>query len=240
MIPVASEYDDGYDYLKCINYRCIDCRGLPMTKLDGELPFLWCLGAESSDGLCAVSMVVPYQDDDHFKNLTIETSVLSLSSDSSRSSQGEMLEWNDDDVELFLKMVNQRRLGQNLPIAESLRIDLTDPAIVDIVNIVAAAGFGTAYMVPGLLRSTTDKFPSFHCHLGGFASLNTLAGFKPCAIVDMEDDDVVCVLLDDIELGFPDGLDCLHRNDLLLAKRKDLLHPGFTCEQLLEGSHPLH
>jgi hypothetical protein len=211
-----------------------------MTKLDGELPFLWCLGAESSDGFCAVSMVVPYQEDDHFKNLTIETSVLSLSSDSSRSRHGEMLEWNDDDVELFLKMVNHRRLAQNLPIAETLRIDLSDPAIVDIVSIVAAAGFGTAYMVPGLLRSINDKLPSFHCQIGGFASLNTLAGFKPCAIVDIEDDDVVCVLLEDIELGFPHEQDCLHRHDLLLVKHGDILHPGFTCEQRLEGSYPLH
>lgn len=211
-----------------------------MIELEGDLPFLWCLSAESREGFCAVSMVVPYLDDEDQKNLTIETSVLSLSSDSSRSRHGEMLEWNDDDVDLFLKMMNYRRLCNNLPIAETLRIDLTDPAIVDIINIVAAAGFGTAYMVPGLLRNNAGKVPSFHCQLGGFASIHTVCGMKPCAVVDMDDDDVICVLLDDVELGCPDGHDYLHRHDLLLVKHKDLLHPGFTCEQMLDGSYVLH
>ena len=211
-----------------------------MIELDGDLPFLWCLSAESSEGFCAVSMVIPYLEDEDHKNLTIETSVLSLSSDSSRSRHGEMLEWNDDDVELFLKMVNYRRLSQNLPIAETLRIDLTDPAIVDIINIVAAAGFGTAYMVPGLLRAKEGKFPSFHCQVGGYASINTVCGLKPCAVVEIDDDDVICVLLDDVELGYPDGQDYLHRHDLLLVKHQDLLNPGFTCEQMLDGSHVLH
>ena len=217
-----------------------------MIELDSELPFLWCLSAESSEGFCAVSMVVPYLEDDYQRNLTIETSVLSLSSDSSRSRTGEMLEWNEDDIELFLKMVNYRRLCRNLPIADTIRVDLTDPAIVEIINIVAAAGFGTAYMVPGLLRKKRGKFPSFHGQVGGFASLNTVSGLKPCAVVDMDDDDVICVLLDDVELGYPvdidtpDVCDSLHRHDLLLVKHKDLVHPGFTCEQLVDGSHVIH
>ncbi len=211
-----------------------------MIDLESELPFLWCLSAESSEGFCAVSMVVTYQEDEDHKNLTIETSVMSLSSDSSRSRHGEMLEWNEDDIDLFLKMVNYRRQCDNLPIADTLRIDLADPAIIEIINVVAAAGFGTAYMVPGALRRKRGRLPYFHGQVGGLASLNTVCGFKPCAVVDMEDNDVVCVLLDDVELGDPDGVDYLHRHDLLLVKRHDLLHPGFCSEQLPEGSQVLH
>lgn len=211
-----------------------------MIELDGDFPFLWCLSAESSEGFCAVSMVVPYQEDNDHKNLTIETSILSLSSDSSRSDREEMLEWNEEDIALFLKMVNFRRQCENLPIAETIRVDLTDPAIVDIINVVAAAGFGTAYMASGVLKKKPQNIPSFHCQIGGFAALNTVGGFKSCAVVDVDEDDVVCVLLDDVDLGYQEGFDHLSRHDLLLVNRSDLLHPGFATEQLSDGSHVIH
>ncbi|MCB1670088.1 MAG: hypothetical protein R3F41_15835 [Gammaproteobacteria bacterium] len=211
-----------------------------MIEIESDVPFLWCLSPESSEGFCAVSMVVSYQEEEDLKNLTIETSVLSLSSDSSRSQQGEMLEWNEEDVDLFLKMVNYRRLCHNLPIADTLRIDFEDPAIVEIINVVAAAGFGTAYMVPGLLKKRRGRLPVYHGQIGGMASLNTVCGFKPCAIVDVDGDEVVCVLLDDVEIGEPEDHDYLHQHDLLLVKREDLLHPGFTGEQMPDGSHVLH
>ena len=211
-----------------------------MIEIENEIPFLWCLSAESSEGFCAVSMVVSYEEEEDLKNLTIETSVVSFSSDSSRSTQGEMLEWNDDDIDLFLKMVNHRRLCNNLPMAETLSIDLSDPAVVEIINVVAAAGFGTAYMVPGVLRRKRGNLPAYHCQIGGLASLNTVCGFKPCAVVEMDDDEVICVLLDDLEFNDQDDMEPLHCHDLLLVKRADLLHPGFTCEQMLNGSHVLH
>ncbi|MEZ5492602.1 MAG: hypothetical protein R3F50_20155 [Gammaproteobacteria bacterium] len=211
-----------------------------MIEIENELPFLWCLSAESSEGFCAVSMVVSYQEEEDLKNMTIETSVLSFSSDSSRSTHGEMLEWNDDDIDLFLKMVNYRRLCNNLPMADTLRIDLSDPAIVEIINVVAAAGFGTAYMVPGVLKRKRGNLPGYHCQIGGLASLNTVCGFKPCAVVEMDDEEVICVLLDDLEFDEKDDMEPLHCHDLLLVKRGDLLHPGFTSEQMLGGSHVLH
>ncbi len=209
-----------------------------MIEIESDVPFLWCLSPESSEGFCAVSLVVSYQEEEDLKNLTIETSVYSFSSDSSRSQHGEMLEWNEEDVDLFLKMVNYRRLCNNLPIAETLRIDFEDPAIVEIINVVAAAGFGTAYMVPGMLKK--HRLPVFHGQIGGMASLNTVSGFKPCAVIDIDGDDVVCVMLDDVEIGAPDALEFLHQHDLLLVKRSDLLHPGFTSEQMPDVSLLLH
>lgn len=211
-----------------------------MIELESDLPFLWCLSEESSEGFCAVSMVVSLPEEEDFRSLTIETSVLSFSSDSERASEVEVLEWNEDDVDLFLKLVNYRRRSLNLPIATTLRVDLEDPAIVEIINIVAAAGFGTAYMVPGAVRSYDGSQGAYHCQVGGMASLNTVNGFKPCAVVEMDEEDAVCVLLEEVQLGDPDQVDCLQRHDLLMVRRSDLLHPGFACEQLPSGSEVLH
>lgn len=199
-----------------------------MFDLDSDFPFLWRLSAESTEGFCVVSMVVPYQMENDRKDLTIETSVMSLSSDSSRSETEEMLEWNQDDISLFLKMVNNQRSELDLPVSDTVKVDLSDPSIINIINVVAAAGFGTAYTACGVLMASSARYPSFHCHVGGFASLNTINGYKSCVVVAMEEDDVVCVLLDDVPLAEDDDDDQLYRHDLLLVKNTDILHPEFA------------
>ena len=211
-----------------------------MFELDGDFPFLWRLSAETSEGFCAVSMVVPYQVEDDRKDLTIETTVLSMSSDPSRSESEEMLEWNQDDITLFLKMVNSRRQNNNLPVSDTVRIDLTDPSIIEIINVVAAAGFGTPNASFGILLNSAGRYPAFHCHIGGFASLNTVNGFKPCVVVAMEEDDVVCVLLEDIQFMETGEFEHLSRLDLLLVKSADILHPAFALENSQAGSGKLH
>ena len=171
-----------------------------MIELSSEVPFLWRLSPESTEGYCSVSMVVPCPPETEIKDLTIETSVVSLSSDSSRSETEETLEWNQEDIDLFLRLVNQRQLLKNLPLSETVRVDLTDPDIIDIIHIVAAAGFGVAFTSCGLIKEADGSFPIHTFEIGSFASLNTLSGFIPCVVVDVEDDDVVCVLLDDIDV----------------------------------------
>ncbi len=199
-----------------------------MIELTGDIPFLWRLSAESNDGYCSVSMVVPCPPDTEIKDLTIETSVLSLSSDSSRSENEETLEWNQEDINLFLRLVNQKQLNKNRTSTDTVRIDLTDPDIIDIIHVVAAAGFGVAFTSYGLLKESEGQFPVHSCEVGTFASLNTVNGFKSCVVVDVEDDDVVCVLLDDIDVRTVEEYERLNRHDLLLVKRMDILHPEFA------------
>jgi len=211
-----------------------------MIELSGDIPFLWRLSAESSEGYCSVAMVVPCPPDTEIKDLTIETSVMSLSTDSTRSEKEETLEWNQEDINLFLKLVNQKQLSRNQPVTDTVRIDLTDPDIIDIIHVVAAAGFGVAFTSYGLLKNSDGYYPLNDCEVGAQASLNTVSGFKPCVVVDVEDDDVVCVLMDDIDVRDIDEYDHLCRHDLLLVKRTDLLHPEFAENQIKPSSAVLH
>ena len=98
-----------------------------MIELNKEIPFLWRLSAESSEGYCSVAMVVPCPADTEIQDLTIETSVMSLSSDSTRSEKEETLEWNQEDISLFLKLVNQKQLNKRQAMPDTMRIDLADP-----------------------------------------------------------------------------------------------------------------
>ena len=211
-----------------------------MIELTAEIPFLWRLGAESSEGYCSVSMIVPCPPETEIKDLTIETSVLSLSSGSIRSEKEETLEWNQEDISLFLKLVNQEQLANKQRISDTVRIDLTDPAIIDIIHVVAAAGFGVAFTSYGLLKEFNGLYPVHSCEIGALASLNTIIGFRPCIVVDIEDDDVVCVLLEDIDVQATDEYDSLSRHDLLLAKRGDILHPEFAETKAKPETAVLH
>ncbi len=211
-----------------------------MIELTGEIPFLWRLSAESSEGYCSVSMVVPCPPETEITDLTIETSVVSLSSDSTRSEKEETLEWNQEDISLFLKLVNHKQLRNDQQITDTVRVDLTDPDIIDIIHIVAAAGFGVAFTSYGLLNLADGSYPVHNFEVGSLASLNTVVGFKQCVVVDIEDDDVVCVLLDDIDVIEIDEFDRLCRHDLLLVKRVDILHPEFAETQSKPSSATLH
>lgn len=199
-----------------------------MVELTGNIPFLWRLSPETGDGLCAVSMVVPYESEDDRRDLTIETSVVSFASDSSRAESEEMLEWNQDDISLFLKLVAHEQDDTRVIANDTVRIDLTDPAIIDIIHVVAAAGFGMAYGASDILLPSTGLYPAHDCDIGSFASLNTVVGFKRCVVVDIDNEEVVCVLLEDIDAESVGEYEKLSRHDLLLVKRADLLHPDFA------------
>ena len=80
-----------------------------MIELNADIPFLWRLSPESSEGYCSVSLVVPRPPENEVPDLTIETTVLSLASDSMRSEQEETLEWNEEDISLFLRLLSQKK-----------------------------------------------------------------------------------------------------------------------------------
>lgn len=219
-----------------------------MVELSGNIPFLWRLSAESNDGFCMVSMVVPFEssdEDDERRDLTIATSVVSFSADSTRAERDEMLEWNQDDMSLFLKLVTCQQQGDQAPVAESVRVDLTDPEIIEIIHVVAAAGFGTAYSSYGILKDSEGRYPAHICDIGSFAALNTIDGFKRCVVVDSDGDDVIVVLLDEVDVtSAPDSAaleyDRLGRHDLLMVSQTDLLHPDFASGLVRPKHATLH
>ena len=199
-----------------------------MIKISSEIPFLWRLSPESCDGYCSVALVVPCTSDADVRDLTIETGILSLSSGESGSETEEVLEWNQEDIALFLALINRSQVQERQAHPETLKVDLTDPEVIEIIHIVAAAGFGTAFTSKGLLKETSGLTHLNNCEIGAIATLNTISGFVSCVIVDLEDDDVVCVLLNDISERQQGFFNELHRHDLVLVNRVDLLNPEFA------------
>jgi len=126
-----------------------------MLEFSEEIPFLWRLSAESGEGFSLVSMVVPFQTGSQNHEHTIQTDVISFSGDHEKLSEEETLEWNEEDIQLFLKLLAVRNGGHIQPIppntTQTFKVDLNDPDTIEIVNIVAAAGFGMTLTVDDLL-----------------------------------------------------------------------------------------
>ncbi|MAM71148.1 MAG: hypothetical protein CMP91_08410 [Gammaproteobacteria bacterium] len=178
-----------------------------------------------------VTMVVPFNQGEKRLEHIIETDVLSFASDAEQAESEETLEWNEEDISLFLKLIsNQQRSGQ-LPSGESVRVDLSDPDTIEIVQIVAAAGFGLVQSGEQVLAQNSGTEQVFaNLDLGTEVSLKTLNGFKRGIIVDSQDDDVVCVVLDEIVIRVDGEFIEICPHDVLMVKRHQVLHPMYSSE----------
>jgi len=200
-----------------------------MIEINDNIPFLWRLRAQGdSEGFCIVSMVVPFNTGDSKLEHTIETDIISLAADYDGTNEDEILEWNEDDISLFLKLITNTSAGRSLAPGGSIKVDLNDPDTIEIVNIVAAAGFGLAQTGDNYLMNSDHSQMSFQCDVGTQISLNTVTGYKRGVVVDMDEDHVVCVMLESIERVSSTQEDEILPHDVILVKRHQVLDPLYT------------
>lgn len=221
-----------------------------MLEFNEDIPFLWRLSADSGDGFSVVSMVIPFRTGSEDLEHTIATDVVSFCGDHEKHADEETLEWNEDDIHLFLKLLAARkadRVSDN-PSAQTqtFRVDLSDPDTIEIVNIVAAAGFGMALMVDDLLVADPgDSRPAVadEPEVGLPITLHTVDGYKRGVVVGGSEDEVICVMLDrinashaaDVEEEFVD----IRPHDLVVVRPHQLL-PSNYSSQTPAASDVLH
>ena len=175
-----------------------------------------------------VTMVVPFNQGEERLEHIIETDVLSFASDIENAQSEEILEWNEEDISLFLKLISNQSSTGELPAGETVRVDLNDPETIEIVQIVAAAGFGVVQSADQILAQTTGTEQLFpNLELGTKVSLK---GYKRGIIVDAEEEDVVCVVMDEITVRVDGEFIEICPYDLLMVKRYQILHPMYSSE----------
>lgn len=200
-----------------------------MIEINDNIPFLWRLRSQDDgEGFCIVSMVVPFSTGDKNLEHTIETDIVSLTADYTDSSEDEILEWNEDDISLFLKLIANKSPQDSLSPGGTIKVDLNDPETIEIVNIVAAAGFGLAQPGDDYLVSTDYAQMGFVYDVGSQVSLSTVTGYKRGVVVDMDDEHVVCVMLESIQQVTLHRDDEILPHDVLLVKRHQVLDPLYT------------
>ena len=121
------------------------------------------------------------------------------------------------------------------------RTGVAYPGTIEIVNIVAAAGFGMTLTVEDLLVADPGDLHEEvrDPEVGMAVTLHTVDGYKRVIIVGVEDEEVICVLLDGIKLGsdrtyldpvtasVQDYAD-IHPHDLVVVKPHQLLHARYS------------
>jgi hypothetical protein len=204
-----------------------------MLELGEQIPFFWRLSSDNHEGYSQVSMVIPLSSGPEKMEHTIITNVLSFTGDDDIENGEEFMEWNEDDITLFLKLLASKSPPQVRESSHTFKVDLNDPYTIEVIHIVAAAGFGMTMTVDDLLvLDPADPIVGFEePEVGQLVTLHTIDGYKRGIVVGMDENEgeVVCVLLDSIDMPPPQShLNSLQAHDLVLVKSSQLLPPEFS------------
>jgi hypothetical protein len=203
-----------------------------MLEISEEIPFLWRLSTDNEEGFSMVSMVIPFNSGNENLEHTIQTDIVSFTGDNEQLAEEEILEWNEEDISLFLKLLSTREIVNTSEHGQTYRIDLSDPETIEIVHIVAAAGFGMALVVDDLLVSDPAAAVNtvVNHDVGARITLQTVDGYKRGVVVGCDEDEVVCVLLDPIKLDLYTEMSDIHTHDLVVVKAHQLLPAQFSSQ----------
>ena len=201
-----------------------------MLEITEDIPFLWRLSTDNDEGFSMVSMVVPFNSGSENLEHTIETDVVSFTGDNDTLAEEEILEWNEEDISLFLKLLSTREVVKTSTGTQTYRVDLSDPETIEIVHIVAAAGFGMALVVDDLLVSDPGELVNIDIEpdIGARVTLHTVDGYKRGVVVGTEEEEVICVMLDPIQLDQFTDVSDIHTHDLVVVKTHQLLPARYS------------
>jgi len=213
-----------------------------MLEITEDIPFLWRLSTDNDEGFSMVSMVIPFNSGSENLEHTIQTDVVSFTGDHEALAEEEILEWNEEDISLFLKLLSTREvLKTNTPAnivpgpsaeggSQTFRVDLSDPETIEIVHIVAAAGFGMALVVDDLLVNDPAELVNtpIEPEVGAKVTLHTVDGYKRGVVVGTEDEEIICVLLDAIRIDDNTEASDIHTHDLIVVKAHQLLPARYS------------
>lgn len=216
-----------------------------MMEITEDIPFLWRLSTDNDEGFSMVSMVIPFQSGSDNLEHTIPTDVVSFTGDNETLAEEEILEWNEEDIALFLKLLSTREVGsgtaaglvRSTESSQTYRVDLSDPETIEIVHIVAAAGFGMALVVDDLLVNDPAELVSapIEPEVGARITLHTVDGYKRGVVVGTEDEEVICVLQDPIRIDHQSDASDIHTHDLVVVKAHQLLPARYSSPSPTTG-----
>jgi hypothetical protein len=215
-----------------------------MLEITEDIPFLWRLSTDNDEGFSMVSMVIPFQSGSDNLEHTIQTDIVSFTGDNETLAEEEILEWNEEDIALFLKLLSNREASgaaagivRSTETSQTYRVDLSDPETIEIVHIVAAAGFGMALVVDDLLVNDPAELVStpIEPEVGARVTLHTVDGYKRGVVVGTEDEEIVCVLQDPIRIDYQSDASDIHTHDLVVVKAHQLLPARYSSPSPTSG-----
>jgi len=192
----------------------------------------WRLTDEVGEEDDLVSIVLSNAGRQEIAEVEIETDITSPPIENNSQSEYPMdIEWDRGDLDLFVTLLrNSLDTTGGLEGIEQIELDLTDESVLRIMHIVAAARFSVPYAADDIIKQpSTNCGGSVQFQMGEQISLDTIDGFKPAVIVSL-DEDISCVLLDQITAPSGDNIQ-LDQHDLLVVRKEWALPGDLTTTQ---------
>jgi hypothetical protein len=189
----------------------------------------WRLTDETGQGSDVVSIVLANQKEDEVAEVEIETDIISAPHKAQTPDYPVDIEWNKKDLDLFLTLLRNTFNSQTTPEQdEQIELDLTDESVLRIMHIVAAARFSIPYPAKTVIKSS-QSLPSeaIRFKVGERISMDTIDGFKAGVIVAINEEDISCVLLEEVTAPSGDNIQ-LDRHDLIVLQKQLALPASFT------------
>lgn len=177
-------------------------------------PLRWRLADMAGTGTEHVNIVMPEMDPQSSHEILLATDI-----PSPHSSKMD-ISWTDEDLELFHALV-EKVISEH---EDPQQLDLSDPEIIDILHMVAAARFIEPLDADEVLA---DDVLTVMCEpdLGELAAIHTLDGFKTCIIAELDSIEAVCVILEPLSVESKQiGLEVY---DTLVVNKHSLLPAEF-------------
>lgn len=196
----------------------------------------WRIVDEHGSGPEVVTLVM--QDEfDETPAFQIETA---LTTGQFRALQGQPhvdVAWTEDDFQLLQSLVEGSAAFQPADLMDGFRLDLSSPAAIDAIAIIATARFGSLFDA----RQQSFEFEWRALHppvaLGDSVSLALTEGLAPAVVVALDSVEAEVVLLD-AELA-PRRMPTQQSPQRMMVYRGDLLAGNLTTVKRSEGE-PLH
>lgn len=131
------------------------------------------------------------------------------------------IQWSEEDQELFCLLLEKM---MDFDFQNMQELDLSDPELIDVLHVVAAAHFLPPLDADEILA---DDLPTIMSELdvGDLVAIHTRDGFKSCVITGLDSIEALCVLLEPIDnLGEEYELDVY---DTLLVNKHSILPADF-------------
>lgn len=182
----------------------------------------WRVANEKNTELDAVSVLMP-QEEAGNSQVALEYPVDVSFKPSKQHSNPIDLRWSEEDVELFLALLNKVMAFDQ----RNIELDIEDKTVQGIIHLVATARFQTPYPADEI---EGDDFMTYRRELdvGDLVALNTHYGFVSAVIVDMDSIDATCILLDEVVDDDNDVI--LPGYQLLMINRSAVLPAEFGDE----------
>lgn len=175
----------------------------------------WRLADVAGEGVDLVNIVLPELNTQHTGEVLLSTDI-----PSPHSSVAD-IQWSDEDRELFCILLEKM---MDFDFHKMEQLDLSDPDLIDVMHVVAAAHFLPPLNADEILAEDISTIMS-ELDVGDLVAINTRDGFKSCVIAGLDSIEALCVLLEPIDnLGEEYELDVY---DTLLVNKHSILPADF-------------